>query len=60
MTDKVLLSVKEASCLFGIGRNRLREIVRDDRDNVYHLTVGRTIRIKRRAFEDYLEKVGTI
>ena len=35
MVSKVLLSIKEASSLFGIGQHRLREIVSEDYE-IYH------------------------
>lgn len=60
MQEKYLLSIAEAAHLFGIGQNRLREIVRDDYDCIYHLTVGRVIKIKRKPFEDYITKVQQI
>lgn len=60
MNDKVLLSVKEASELFGIGQHRLREIVRNDYEHQYHLMIGRVIRIKRQAFSDFISNVEEI
>lgn len=60
MQEKLLLSITEASRLFGIGQNRLREIVRDDYNGVYHLNVGRVIKIKRKPFEEYLNKAQQI
>lgn len=60
MQEKCLLSITEASRLFGIGQNRLREIVHDDYDCIYHLTVGRVIKIKRKPFEEYITKVQQI
>ena len=33
LDSKVLLNIKEASDLFGIGQHRLREIVREDYGN---------------------------
>lgn len=58
--EKILLSVPEASQLFGIGQNRLREIVRSDYDGEYHLMVGRVIKIKRKPFEEYINRVPEI
>lgn len=58
--EKLLLSITEASRLFGIGQNRLREIVREDYNGIYHLTVGRVIKIKRKPFEEYINKVQQI
>lgn len=60
MQEKFLLSIAEASHLFGIGQNRLREIVHDDYDCIYHLNVGRVIKIKRKPFEEYITKVQQI
>ena len=60
MCEKLLLSIKEASELFGIGEHRLREIVRDNYDCRYHLMIGRVIRIKRYAFEEFIDQVEQI
>lgn len=60
MADKVLLSIKEASDLFGIGQHRLRNIVRDDYECKYHLTIGRVIKIKRPSFEKFINDVEQI
>ena len=60
MNDKFLLSIKEASELFGIGQHRLREIISEDYEYKYHLMLGRVIRIKRENFEEFLNKVEQI
>ena len=56
----ILLNIKEASELFGIGQHRLREIVSEDYGNKYHLMLGRTIKIKRKQFEEFLNQVEQI
>ena len=58
--NKFLLSIKEASDLFGIGQHRLREIIREDYGCKYHLMMGRVIKIKREQFEDFLNKAEQI
>ena len=58
--NKYLLSIKEASELFGIGQHRLREIVSEDYECKYHLMLGRNIKIKRENFEEFLNKVEQI
>ena len=58
--NKYLLSIKEASSLFGIGQHRLREIISEDYEYKYHLMLGRTIKIKRENFEEFLNKVEQI
>lgn len=60
MQEKLLLSIAEASHLFGIGQHRLRDIIREDYEYKYHLTVGRVIKIKRKSFEEYINKVQQI
>ena len=60
MKDKLLLSIKEISDLFGIGQHRLRDIIREDYDYKYHLMVGRVIKIKRQSFEEFISKVEQI
>lgn len=57
LESKILLTIKEASDLFGIGQHRLREIVKEDYESKYHLMLGRTIKIKRKQFEEFIEKV---
>ena len=57
MKDKFLISVKEASEIYGIGQHRLRQILSDDYHCKYHLTIGRVIKIKRKPFEQYLTDV---
>lgn len=58
--DKVLLNIKEASDLFGIGQHRLREIMREDYGNKYHLMLGRTLKIKRKQFEEFIDQAEQI
>ena len=58
--NKYLLSIKEASYLFGIGQHRLREIISEDYECKYHLMLGRNIKIKRENFEEFLNKVEQI
>ena len=57
LENKILLNIKEASGLFGIGQHRLREIVSEDYENKYHLMLGRNIKIKRKQFEEFIEQV---
>ena len=60
MNDKVLLSISEASELFGIGQHRLQKILSDDYECKYHFMVGRVIRIKRKPFEEYINRVEQV
>ena len=58
--EKILLSIKEASKLFGIGQHRLRAKIAEDYGNKYHLMIGRTIKIKRKSFETFLNEAEQI
>lgn len=60
MNDKYLISIKEASKLYGIGEHRLRQIISEDYECKYHLMIGRVIRIKTKQFEEYLAMVKEI
>jgi excisionase family DNA binding protein len=53
LKDKKLLSVEEASDLFGIGRGKIRELSNSERCP-FVLWVGGHRKIKREAFEAYL------
>ncbi len=57
LENKVLLNIKEVADLFGIGQHRLREIVSEDYGSKYHLMLGRTIKIKRKQFEEFIEQI---
>ena len=54
IAEKELLTLEEASCLFGIGINKLREIS-DAADCKFVLYVGRKRLIKKRQFLDYIK-----
>lgn len=56
----LILFTKEASSLFGIGQHRLRAIISEDYGCKYHLMMGRTIKIKRKAFEVFLNEAEQI
>lgn len=60
MENKYLLSVSEASKLYGIGQHRMREIIREDYNCKYHLMIGRVIKIKKQPFELFLNNAEQI
>lgn len=53
--EKMNLTVKEASAYFGIGRDKLYEMIKEDRCR-FVLRNGRNILIKRKVLEKYLEQ----
>ncbi len=58
--EKYLLSVKEATSYFGIGDNKLRQIINDNKTADYLIWNGTHSKIKRRLFEKYLDSIQTI
>ena len=59
-SSNLLCSEFNASDLFGIGQHKLREIISEDYGSKYHLMFGRTIKIKRKPFEEFIEQVEQI
>ncbi len=57
--EKMTLTIEEAAAYSNIGVNRLREIC-DDPYCPFVLFVGRKRLIKRKAFEDYVNKRNEI
>ncbi len=57
--DKPTLTIEEAACLYNIGENKLRSLT--DEDNCpYVLFVGRKRLIKRRKFDEFIDKAYSI
>lgn len=56
---KATLSINEAAAYTGIGENKLRELSADETSS-FVLWVGQKCLIKRKQFEEYLEKVYSI
>ena len=53
------LTLEEASAYFGIGINKLRELTNDS-NNKFVIWVGNKRLIKRRLFEEYLERLYSV
>lgn len=58
--EKYALSIEEASMYFRVGENKLRELVKNNRNAKYVLWNGNRAQIKRRLFENYLDEVNDI
>ena len=59
IAQKSYLTIEEAAAYFGIGRNKLRALT-DDENCPYVLWVGAKRLIKRRMFEEHLDKAYSI
>ncbi len=55
--QKYLLSVEEASIVFNIGQKTLRRFVNDHADEPFVIHIGANKRIKRKMFEQYLDRI---
>lgn len=56
LKDKNNLTIKEAAQYFNIGENKIRELTKEPGCE-YVLYVGKRTLIKRKVFENYLEKI---
>ena len=56
MTNKYNLTIKEASEYYNIGENKLRGLIKQDCCE-FVLYIGKKALIKRKQFEEYLDKV---
>ena len=54
--EKYALTVNEASAYFHIGDKKLREMIEDDPNADYLLRVGCRCMIKRKRFEQFLDR----
>lgn len=57
--EKSNLTIEEASAYSGIGRNKLRQLT-DDENCPFVLFVGTKRLIKRRKFDEYIERAYSI
>ena len=57
--EKANLTIEEAAAYSNIGENKLREIT-EDNDCKFVLWVGRKRLIKRKLFDEYMEKEFSI
>ena len=54
--EKYNLTIEEASAYFNIGKDRMREIVNENRNELV-LVIGRKNLIKRKKMEEYLDRI---
>lgn len=57
--EKYLLTIKEATEYFNIGKNKLYEMAKDP-SNKFFIHNGNHILVKRKTFEEYLDNVHFI
>ncbi len=58
--QKYTLSVEEAAKYFRIGRAKLRKLIDENANAPYILWNGNRPQIKRKLFEEYIDKINVI
>ena len=58
--EKYMLTLREAAEYFHIGEKKMRQIVDGNLDANFLLESGNRIMIKRKLFEEYLDKASVI
>ena len=58
--EKYMLTLREAAEYFHIGEKKMRQIVDDNLDANFLLESGNRIMIKRKLFEEYLDRAFVI
>ena len=58
--EKYMLTLREAAEYFHIGEKKMRQIVDENMDAKFLLENGNRIMIKRKLFEEYLDKATVI
>lgn len=60
ISERYTLSVEEAAIYFRIGENKLRRLISENRDADFILWNGNRPQIKRKKFEQYIDKLNII
>lgn len=58
--ERYTMSVEEASAYFRVGENKLRKLISEDNDADYILWNGNRPQIKRKKFEEYIDRHNLI
>ena len=58
--ERYTLSIEEAAAYFRIGENKLRKIVSENKDADYLLWNGNRPQIKRKKFEQLIDRLSVV
>lgn len=58
--EKYTLSIEEAAAYFNIGRDKLRKLVSENPDADFILRNNTKVQIKRKKFENYIDRISVI
>ena len=58
--QKYTLTIEEAALYFRVGENKLRKLISENEDASYVLWNGNRPQIKRKKFEEFIDKINLI
>lgn len=58
--EKYTLTIEEAAAYFRIGENKLRKLIAENRDAAFILWNGTRPQIKRKLFEQFVDRTNAI
>lgn len=58
--EQYTMTIKEASCYFHIGENKLRRMAEENPNAPWYLMNGNRIQIKRKQFEKFIDELDVI
>ena len=58
--EKYTLSIEEAAAYFRIGENKIRKMISENRDADYILWNNTRAQIKRKKFENYIDRISIV
>lgn len=58
--EQYTLSIEEAAAYFKIGRDKLRKLVSENPDADFILRNNTKVQIKRKKFENYIDRISVI
>ena len=58
--ERYTLSIEEAAAYFRIGENKLRKIISENKDADFVLWNGTRSQIKRKKFENYIDRLNVL
>ena len=58
--EKYMLTLREAAEYFHIGEKKMRRIIEENMDAGFLLESGNRVMIKRKLFEEYLDRASVI
>ena len=58
--EQYLLSINEAAEYFNIGKDKIRKIIAENKDADFVLWNGTRSQIKRKKFENYIDRLNVI